>query len=76
VPTNFVDAESPGGVVDGSNTTFTLAGTPSPATSLHLFRNGVRQKAGFDFTLSGSTVTFISAATPQPGDTLLADYRR
>jgi hypothetical protein len=76
VPTNFVDAESPGGVVDGSNTTFTLAGAPSPATSLHLFRNGVRQKAGFDFTLSGSTVSFVSAATPQPGDTLLADYRR
>jgi hypothetical protein len=72
---NFVDAESPGGVVDGSNVTFTLANAPSPATSLALFRNGLLQKLGFDYTFGGSTIVFVTGATPQPGDTLLANYR-
>jgi hypothetical protein len=71
----FVDQESPGGVVDGANVTFTLASIPAPALSLHLFRNGILQKAGFDYTLSGSTIAFVFAATPQPADTILAAYR-
>jgi len=33
------------------------------------------QKAGLDFTISGSTIQFGAAAVPQPGDTLLASYR-
>jgi hypothetical protein len=72
---NFVDGESPGGVVDGSNLSFTLASTPLPATSLHLFRNGLMQKLGFDYTFSGVTIVFVTIATPQPGDTILAEYR-
>jgi hypothetical protein len=72
---NFVDGESPGGVVDGSNLTFTLANAPLPPTSLHLFRNGLMQKLGFDYTFSGVTVVFVTIATPQPGDTILAEYR-
>jgi hypothetical protein len=72
---NFVDGESPGGVVDGSNVTFTVANAPSPSTSLHLFRNGIVQKLGFDYTFSGVTIVFVAGATPQPGDTILADYR-
>jgi hypothetical protein len=71
----FVDQEVPSGAVDGSNTLFTLLSAPSPTASLQLFRNGVLQKAGFDYTLSGSSITFISAATPQPGDTILTYYR-
>jgi hypothetical protein len=71
----FVDGESPGGVVDGSNAAFTLSAAPAPATSLHLYRNGVRLKLGFDYTLSSSTVIFVVAMTPQPGDALVADYR-
>jgi hypothetical protein len=74
--TNFVDGESPGGVVDGSNVTFTLVNAPLPSTSLHLFRNGILQKLAFDYTFSGSTIAFVAGATPQPGDTILADYRR
>jgi hypothetical protein len=72
---NFVDAETPAGPVDGANVTFTLAFAPSPATSLHLFRNGLLQKATFDYTISNLTVTFLSGAAPQPGDTLIAEYR-
>jgi hypothetical protein len=71
----FVDEESPGGVVDGANASFTIASTPAPVGSLHLFRNGILQKVGFDYILSASTIVFFVAATPQPGDTLLASYR-
>jgi hypothetical protein len=71
----FVDGETPGGVVDGANASFTLVNPPSPSTSLHLFRNGLMQKLSFDYTFSGSTITFVGSATPQPGDTILAEYR-
>ena len=71
----FVDGEVPGGTLDGVNATFTLANAPSPPTSLALFRNGVVQQPGVDYTLTGSTVQFLAGATPQPGDTLTAWYR-
>ncbi len=70
----FFDAETPGGVVDGTNTTFTLANPPS-GTSLQLFRNGIYMKAGFDYNLTNSTVQFVAGAIPQPQDTLVASYR-
>lgn len=72
---SFVDGESPAGIVDGSNKTFTLSQTPSPSTSVAVYRNGIMQKVGQDFTVSGGTVSFVTANTPQPGDTLLASYR-
>jgi hypothetical protein len=40
-----------------------------------LFRNGLMQKLGFDYTFSGVTIVFVTIATPQPGDTILAEYR-
>jgi hypothetical protein len=73
---SFVDGETPGGVVDGSNAAFTLAGTPDPASSLLLYRNGLVQHAGSDYDLQpDGSVLFVSAAVPQPGDILLASYR-
>ena len=72
---NFVDGEAPAGLVDGANTSFTLAGVPSPASSLTLYRNGVLQKAGSDYNVNGNQLQFVSLAAPQPGDTLLATYR-
>ena len=39
----FVDGETPGGTINASNRTFTLASAPSPATSLDLYRNGLVQ---------------------------------
>jgi hypothetical protein len=72
---SFVDGDSPAGIVDGSNRTFTLSEAPSPSTSLAVYRNGIMQKAGQDFSVSGSTLSFVTANTPQPGDTLLAAYR-
>lgn len=71
----FVDGLALTGIVDGSNTTFGLSGTPDPVSSVAVYRNGILQKKVEDYDLAGSTVEFVSEATPQPGDTLLASYR-
>lgn len=71
----FVDGEEPAGTVDGANATFVLAHTPAPAFSLSLYRNGLYQKQGLDYTLTGSTVVFEPVSIPQPQDILLASYR-
>jgi len=57
----FADNEIPSGTIDGSNTTFTLAHSPSPTASLELFLNGQFVAQGSDYTLSGSTITFTFA---------------
>jgi hypothetical protein len=75
VQPSFVDGDSPAGIVDGSNTSFTLSAVPNPASSLAVYRNGMLQKIGQDYTLTGSTIQFVTAGAPQPGDTLLAGYR-
>jgi hypothetical protein len=72
----FVDAETPDGLVDGVNVTFTLADVPSPPTSLTLYRNGVLQKDGVDFVLTDNVISFLTASVPQPGDILVCSYRR
>ncbi len=71
----FVDGDIPTGVVDGANTSFTVAAAPNPLASLAIYRNGLLQKLGSDYTFSGRTAQFVAAAAPQPGDTLLASYR-
>jgi len=71
----FIDSEALGGIVDGGNAVFTTSNAPNPPASLALYRNGILQKVGFDYTLTGSTVTYLTGAIPQPADTLLASYR-
>ncbi len=70
-----VTSETPTGSIDGTNTTFTLAFTPT-AGSTRLFLNGLRQKpgAGNSYTQVGTTITLSEA--PQAGDELLVDYFR
>lgn len=65
---SFSDAEVP----SGSGATFNLAHVPF-GSSLQLFRNGLVQKTGVDFTLSGATITFTTA--PSADDLLQAWYR-
>jgi hypothetical protein len=74
-PVTFADQETVSGTIDGTNTAFTLANPPAPPAGLVLFRNGMAQKAGQDYTLAGNTISFVAAATPQAGDMLLAWYR-
>jgi len=70
----FVDGETPSGAINGSNTQFTLANTPAASTSVSVWRNGLFQRYGVDFSVSGSTITF-PGTPPQTGDVLLASYR-
>lgn len=71
---NYADNETPSGTVDGANTTFTLAHSPSPAGSLQFFVNGQLLKSGgIDYTLLTNTVTTNFA--PPTGSVLVAWYR-
>ncbi len=71
----FVDNQAPAGAVDGANVAFPLTDSPAPASSLLLYRNGLLQKQGVDYTLSTNDISFLVVSTPQPGDLLLASYR-
>jgi hypothetical protein len=61
--------------VNGSNAAFTLGSSPSPAGSLELYRNGLLQRQGSDYQISGNAITFFLASVPQTGDLLVASYR-
>lgn len=69
---NFVTRETPSGTVNGSNTAFTLANTPTAGTEL-LWLNGLLQEpAGQDYTISGTGITF--AVAPVSGDRIRCSY--
>lgn len=70
---HLIDDETPSGTINSSNTIFTLANLPNPASSVKVYLNGVRQRVTEDYTLSGATITFVSA--PPTGSILLVDYR-
>jgi len=69
----FRDSEVPQGAIDGTNRVFTLQYAPDPPQSLLLVLNGVVQRPGADFTLSGNVITYVYP--PQPGDSHIAWYR-
>lgn len=71
----FVDNETPSGTINGSNTNFTLAGTPTTG-SLMLFLNGAFLTQGVDYTVSGSTITFaVAPVAGLAGTAFKAFYR-
>ena len=72
----FADNETPTGTINGTNDTFTLANTPSPAESLELYHNGLLMLAGgVDYTLTTATIVYEAGAIPQTGDNHVAFYR-
>jgi uncharacterized protein YoxC len=71
----FADSETPSGTMNGNNGTFAFTAAPAPAASLQLYRNGLQQMSGTDFTLSGSTITFLNTNVPKPTDIVQAFYR-
>lgn len=73
-PITFVDQVILAGAIDGSNLIFTIPSAPD-GNSLHVYRNGILQLNGGDYTATGTTITFFSASVPQPGDALVATYR-
>lgn len=69
----FAPAEVPSGLINGSNTSYTLAHTPT-AGSLELYKNGQQLiGGGADYTLAGGTITMTTALAT--GDSFLAYYR-
>jgi hypothetical protein len=73
--TLFVDGETPSGAVNGVNLVFGLSQAPNPPSSLHLYRNGILQRAAVDYVLTGNSVAFLQASAPQTGDIVTASYR-
>jgi hypothetical protein len=70
---NRITRETPTGTINGANTTFTLANTPTAGTE-EIFLNGLLLEpgAGNDYTISAATITMLSA--PLTGDRLKASY--
>ena len=55
---------------DGSDTTFTLSGTPSSVHLLAIKKNGLKLQPVDDFTVSGTTLTMVTA--PAAGASVVA----
>jgi hypothetical protein len=73
-PNTQIYAETPSGTLNGVNAAFTLNYSPSLSTSVSLYRNGIRQKLGTDYTVSGKTISFAPGSIPGAGDLIVADY--
>ena len=65
----------PSGAINGSNTSFAMANTPTTGTE-HLYLNGILQESGSgnDYTISGATITMLTA--PLTGEKLRVTYRK
>jgi hypothetical protein len=71
--TDYVTLEEPTGVMDDSNTTYTIAETPR-ADTITVIYNGVilKEGASYDFTISNKAITLNFA--PTSGETLQVNY--
>lgn len=71
---DLVVGETPSGLVNGSNATYTTAFSFVPE-SVELFINGLRQNRVTHFTTSGTTTVIISDA-PLTGEPIQLNYRK
>lgn len=73
----IVDAEVPvaAAATTGLASQFTLANTPNPPASLHLYLNGIRLTSGVDYTLTGNAVAIANGGSVASNDVFGADYR-
>ena len=65
---------APTGTINGANTTFTLSPTPTAASDVNCYENGLQQQqgAGNDYTISGGTITYLTA--PPTGTKLICTW--
>jgi hypothetical protein len=76
---HIVDPYTPTGTINGSNKDFELKLSPSPTTSLEVYRGGALQilnssgDTDEDYSLSGTTITFNIA--PVSGEKLRVKHR-
>jgi len=74
VPIQLSSESSPPGIVgniDGFNAVFVI--NIGGVVSVTLYRNGVMQTQGADYTLLGNQITFFPASIPVPTDVLTAE---
>lgn len=69
---DFVNDETPGGLVDGINMAFNTLFAYKP-TSLEVYLNGVKQTRTVDYT-EGANTLFTMLAAPQTGDIIRVNY--
>lgn len=67
----YIDKETPQGVIDGTNSVFTINHIPI-INSEHVFLNGLLQDED-DYLISGNTITFIEP--PYPRSKIKCSYR-
>jgi len=72
---NFVTRETPSGALNGANTTYTLANTPTVGSE-EVYLNGQLQAVGGgnDYTISGAVITMLVA--PLSTDIIRVSYRK
>lgn len=73
--TLWVTNEIPTGSVNGSNTSFTLADAPNPASDLEVWINGQKLELTTDYSLSGDDLTMVRAYAAAEVDSFYANYR-
>lgn len=66
------EQEVPTGLVDSSNTSYSLASTPHSNEAVIVFINGLAQRYTTDFSVSGTTITMVSA--PSTGSSIFVFY--
>jgi Protein of unknown function (DUF2793) len=66
-------SETPVGAINGSNITFLIGNSPSPASSLQLYVNGVFQIPSTNYNINGTVITLNVA--PSTGSTVYAVYQ-
>lgn len=82
VSTEIVWNETPGGILNSTNRTFTLSFTPTNADKMMVFHNGMLMTQGSgsingDFFLSGSSIIFNDKCLPpDPSAILRVTYER
>lgn len=82
---NFVWDETPTGTINSTtgsdgNGVFTLANTPSPATSVQLYQtaigSGTYMVPTLNYNISGATITYTAGNFPITGTTHRANYMK
>lgn len=73
VEKDIKETEATLGPLNGSNNLFALSYLPSSNASVQVYLNGLHQREGRDYTLSGKTLTL--SAAPDANSTLDVTYR-
>lgn len=69
---SIFEQETPTGLVNGSNTVYLIPSVPHSNKAVMVFINGLMQRQGIEYTISGSTITMTQA--PLTGQDIFIFY--